>query len=149
MTETGSVLSQPLRDWLTDRHQAVLVTLRRDGSPQTSNISFGFDPEAGTIGISVTDDRAKTRNLRRDPRGVLHVLGDTFWAYGSISVHATPGEVTTEPGDAAGQALLRLYEQISGGPHPDPDEFFQAMVTDRRLVLSLRPVGFAGSNVPG
>ena len=69
----------------------------------------------------MTDDRAKTRNLRRDPRGVLHVLGDSFWGYASIAVRAAPGEVTTEPGDASGQALLRLYEQISGGPHPDPE----------------------------
>jgi hypothetical protein len=56
--------------------------------------------------------------------------------------------VTTEPGDDAGQALLRLYERISGGPHPDPDEFYTAMVQDHRLVLSLTPVGFAGSNLP-
>jgi hypothetical protein len=56
--------------------------------------------------------------------------------------------VTTEPGDAAGQALLDVYQRITGGPHPDPQEFFDAMVEQHRLVLSLAPVGFAGSNVP-
>src|SRR5579864_1029191 len=110
MAETPAVLTPAVRDWLAGRHQAVLVTLRRDGTPQTSNISFGFDADRETFSISVTDDRAKTRNLRRDPRGVLHVLGDSFWGYASIAVRAEPGEVTTQPGDASGQALLRLYE---------------------------------------
>ncbi len=148
MAETPAVLTPAVRDWLAGRHQAVLVTLRRDGTPQTSNISFGFDADRETFSISVTDDRAKTRNLRRDPRGVLHVLGDSFWGYASIAVRATPGEVTTEPGDASGQALLRLYEQISGGPHPDPEEFYGAMVTDHRLVLELQPVSYTGSGLP-
>jgi PPOX class probable F420-dependent enzyme len=148
MTDSTEVLPAALQGWLADKHHAVLVTVRRDGSPQTSNISFAFDPEAGRFGISVTDDRAKTRNLRRDPRGVLHVLGDDFWGFASISVRATPGEVTTEPGDAAGRALLDVYERITGGPHPDPQEFFEAMVEQHRLVLSLEPIGFAGSNVP-
>jgi PPOX class probable F420-dependent enzyme len=149
MAETTPVLPTSLRDWLADRHRAVLVTLRRDGTPQTSNLSFDFDPATETFGISVTEDRAKTRNLRRDPRGVLHVLGDDFWTYASVSIRATLGEVTAEPGDAAGQALLRVYERITGGPHPDPAEFYDAMVQDHRLVLSLTPVGFVGSNLPG
>ncbi len=148
LSDPAAVLPESLVAWLADRHQAVLVTLRRDGSPQTSNIAFAYDAASGTFEVSVTDDRAKTRNLRRDPRGVLHVLGDSFWGYASISVRATPGEVSTEPGDEAGQALLRLYERVSGGPHPDPDEFYAAMVSDHRLVLRLSPLGYSGSNLP-
>jgi PPOX class probable F420-dependent enzyme len=148
MSEPEAVLPPALRDWVGERHQAVLVTLRRDGSPQTSNIMYGYDEESGTFEVSVTDTRAKTRNLRRDPRGVLHVLSDSFWGYASISVRATMSEVSTEPGDATGQALLRLYERVGGTPHPDPEEFFQAMVTDRRLVLRLAPLSYSGSDLP-
>jgi len=147
MEETPAVISPELGAWLAGHHHAVLVTLRRDGSPQTSNISFAYDPEGGRFGISVTDDRAKTRNLRRDPRGVLHVLDDSFWTYASIRVDARPGPVTTTPGDEAGRALLDLYQRISG-PHPDPDEFYAAMVSDHRLVLELVPVSHSGQNVP-
>lgn len=120
---------------LTDRHQGVLVTLRQDGSPQTSNIAFVL--RDGVARISVTDDRAKTRNLRRDPRCVLHVLGSTFWEYGSFPAVATLSPVTAEPGDDVGRELLEVYEAITGSAHPDPLEFFQAMVTEKRLVLSL------------
>ena len=116
-------------------HQAVLVTLRRDGSPQTSNVAFTLAD--GVARISVTDDRAKTRNLRRDPRCVLHVLGDTFWEYASLPAVASLSAVTANPGDEVGRELLEVYEAITGTSHPDPDEFFAAMVAERRLVLRL------------
>jgi PPOX class probable F420-dependent enzyme len=131
--------------WLAARHQAVLVTLRADGSPQTSNLAFAM--RDGLAKVSVTDTRAKTRNLRRDPRAVLHVLGDSFWQYASVRVTAELSPVSTEPGDAVGRELLEVYEAITGGPHPDPDEFFRAMVDDQRLVLTLTPVSAVSQGV--
>lgn len=121
--------------WLTGRHTAVLVTLKADGSPQTSNVVFAYD---GTVArVSVTADRAKTRNLRRDPRAVLHVLGDDFGTYASVSVEASLGEISTVEGDPAGVELLAVYEAVSGAQHPDPQEFYAAMVAERRLVVTL------------
>lgn len=131
--------------WLADRHQAVLVTLRADGSPQTSNIAYAL--LEGVLKVSVTDGRAKTHNLRRDPRAVLHVLGDTFWAYSSVSVTAELSDVTTTAADATGAELLATYEAITGGPHPDPKEFFDAMVAEQRLVLRLTPVSAVSQGV--
>jgi uncharacterized protein len=135
----SSVPRAPVDDslvhWLRDRHQAVLVTLRADGSPQSSNVVVAFD--GSTARVSVTADRAKTRNLRRDPRGLLHVLGDSFGQYAAIAVRAELGPQSTVAGDAAGHDLLRLYETIAGRAHPDRDDFFSAMVAERRLVLTL------------
>jgi PPOX class probable F420-dependent enzyme len=134
-------------EWLAARHQAVLITTRADGSPQSSNVGYGV--EDGLIRVSVTDDRAKTRNLRRDPRGVLHVTGDSFWQYASVQVTAELSPVTTTAGDEVGQELLRLYDAVAPTPHPDPQEFFDAMVSERRLVLRLTPLSAAGFNVEG
>ncbi len=132
--------------WLADRHHAVLATIRSDGSPQTSNISY--DLRDGTAHVSVTSGRAKTHNLRRDSRGVLHVLGDSFWTYASVAVEASVGEVTRTPGDPAGQDLLQVYERITGQPHDDPQEFFAAMVAEERLVLSLRLGSVVAQGLP-
>src|SRR5689334_9459853 len=95
---------------LTDRHQAVLITLRQDGSPQSSNVAFALAD--GVARVSVTADRAKTRNLQRDPRCVLHVLGSTFWEYASFPATATLSPVSAEPGDATGRELLEIYEAV-------------------------------------
>ena len=139
------VLPEPIRRWARSRHQAVLITIRSDGSPQSSNVAFTFDGDV--FRVSVTDDRAKTRNLRRDPRGVLHILGSAFGSYASVSVTAALGPLSRTPGDQAGVELLQAYEQIAGA-HPDRREFFQAMVDERRLLLILRPVAFSGWGLP-
>jgi len=138
-----------LATWLADHHRVVLVTLRRDGSPQSSNVAAAFDPQTATFRISVTADRAKTHNARRDPRVVVHVLGDDFWSYCSVSGEASLSEVTSRPGDETGRELLDTYNAIAPEPHPDPDEFFAAMVDESRLVLRVRATSHAGSRLPG
>jgi PPOX class probable F420-dependent enzyme len=138
-------LQDNIAEWMTQRHHAVLITIRRDGSPQSSNISYDFAD--GVARVSVTADRAKVKNLQRDPRGILHVLGENFWQYASVQVGAELSEVSTAPGDATGVALLDLLERINGKPHPDPQEFFEAMVTDRRQLLTLRPISATSSGI--
>src|SRR4051794_9884361 len=69
---TMAPLTAGSQEWLTQHHQAVLITLRADGSAQSSNVLTAFD--AGVFRVSVTAGRAKTRNLARDPRAIVHVL---------------------------------------------------------------------------
>src|SRR3954451_2220193 len=136
-------LTDAARDWLTGRTRAVLITTRADGAPQSSNVLAAFD--GTSFRVSVTADRAKTRNLARDPRAIVHVVGGDFWSYASVSCEATLGAVTTAPGDDAGRALLDTYQSITGETHANPDEFFAAMVAERRLVLTLMPTHAVGS----
>jgi PPOX class probable F420-dependent enzyme len=133
-----SPLDPALITWLRPRHQAVLATIRRDGTPQTSNVVFTFD--GGEARVSVTASRAKTANMRRNPGVVLHVLGDSFWQYAAVSCTAALGPLSLQASDEAGRDLLELYQQVSGGPHPDPGEFLRAMVAESRLVAVLTPV---------
>lgn len=120
-----------------DRREGVLVTLRRDGRPQLSNIVHYVDA-AGTISVSVTDDRAKTRNLRRDPRASLYVVGDTFWSYVVLDGTADLTPPAAAPGDPVVEELVALYRSLQG-EHPNWDEYREAMVTERRLVVHMRP----------
>ena len=66
---------------IAGQRQGVLVTLRKDGWPQLSNVNYAWYPEEQTIRISTTDDRAKTSNMRRDPRVSFHVTSGDFWSY--------------------------------------------------------------------
>ncbi len=124
------------------RHQGVLATIRRDGRPQLSNIVFSLEDD-GVARISVTDDRAKTRNLRRDPRALLYVPGDSFWHYAVLDGIAELTPVAREPQDPTVNELIELYRAVSG-EHPDWDEFRTAMVNERRLVIRFRPVAAYG-----
>ncbi|MFJ4466208.1 PPOX class F420-dependent oxidoreductase [Streptomyces sp. NPDC089424] len=122
---------------LTEGHGGVLVTLRRDGRPQLSNVVHAYDPDERVIRISVTDDRAKTRNLRRDPRASYHVTTDDHRAYTVADGTADLSPVAADPHDDTVEELVRLYRDI-GGEHPDWDDYRAAMVRDRRLVIRLR-----------
>ena len=129
-------------EWSAGRTPAVLVTIKADGSPQTSDVAYAvIDDE---IVISVTDDRAKTKNMRRDSRVVLHVTAPSEWSYVAFSGEIELSPVTTDPNDATADQLVEYYEAVSGGPHPDWDEYRAAMVAERRLIARLRPTRAVG-----
>lgn len=123
------------RTFVADHHWGVLVTLKAsDGRPQLSNVAYALIDD--DVRVSVTDTRAKTANVRHDPRVSLHVTSDDFWTYVVVEGTARLSTIATEPGDETCQRLLELYEAVSDKPHDDPDEFHAAMVDERRLELS-------------
>lgn len=126
-----------LRKLLATRRFGVLATIKRDGRPQLSTVNHHFDPDTGLIRVSITDGRAKTRNLRRDPRASYHVSSEDGWSYGVAEGVAELSEVARDPHDAAVEELIDLYRAIAG-EHPDWDDYRRAMVADGRLVLRLR-----------
>jgi len=122
---------------LADAHHGVLVTLRSNGRPQLSNVSHTFDPGTRLVRVSVTDTRAKVRNLRRDPRASFYVTSRDFWRWAVADGIAELTPVATDPQDATVEELIEVYRAIAG-EHPDWDDFRRAMVADRRLVFRLR-----------
>lgn len=124
-------------DWASGRKHGVLVTLRRDGRAQTSDIVYAVID--GAITVSLTATRAKTANMRRDPRVVLHVTSPDTWSYVSFDGVANLGPVTTDPADAAADDLVAVYQAVTSSDHPDWDEFRAAMIHEQRQVLRIRP----------
>ncbi|MGX1366156.1 PPOX class probable F420-dependent enzyme [Streptomyces canus] len=122
---------------LSESHGGVLTTLKRDGRPQLSNVTHAYYPDERIIRVSLTDDRAKTRNLRRDPRASYHVTTADRWAYTVAEGTADLTPVAGDPHDDTVEELVRLYRDVQG-EHPDWDDYRAAMVRDRRLVLRLR-----------
>ena len=116
----------------------VLVTVKRDGRPQVSNVGYAYDPESQLIRVSVTADRAKTRNLQADPRATLHVSSPDFWTWVAVEGTAELSPVAADPHDATVEELVGYYRALSG-EHEDWDAYRAAMVADRRLVIRLRP----------
>jgi PPOX class probable F420-dependent enzyme len=117
------------RRFVAENHRGVLATFRRDGRIQQSPVTAGVDDE-GRVIISVTEDRAKTRNARRDPRVSLCVFNDGF--YGTwVQVEGT---ARFADGPDRLDALVDYYRRLSG-EHPDWDEYRAAMLRDRRVLL--------------
>ena len=117
------------REFVRKNHRAVLVTHRADGRLQTSPIVCAVHAD-GRIAISVTEARAKTKNLRRDPRATLCVVNDGFFGEWT-QIHGTT-EIVDMPDALDG--LKALYRAVAG-EHPDWDDYAAAMARDRRVLL--------------
>jgi len=129
-----------LTDALTfarDHKQAVLTTIRSNGRPQLSNIIYEVTDD-GVIRISVTADRAKYKNLVRDPWAALHITREDFYAYAVIEGDVELSAIAAAPDDAAVEELIEVYRAMLG-EHPDWDDYRASMVEDRRVVVRLRP----------
>ena len=124
-------------EFVRARKNGVLTTIRSNGRPQLSNILYALGDD-DVARVSVTDSRAKTVNLRRDPRASLYVLGDSFWQYVVLEGNVDVSPVAADPHDDTVEQLVSLYRAGQGKEHPDWDEFRTAMVTDRRLILAFR-----------
>jgi PPOX class probable F420-dependent enzyme len=134
-TSTG--IDPALAELFAQQSNGVLITLKRNGRPQSSVVTHAFDPATTTLRISVTGDRAKTRNLRRDPRASYQVIRPDYGAYavGEGTAELTPE--AADPHDDTVEALVGYYRDLRG-EHPDWDEYRAAMVADGRVLVTLR-----------
>jgi PPOX class probable F420-dependent enzyme len=126
---------------------AVLATIKRDGRPQLSNVTYHFDPRNLVVEVSITEPRAKTRNLRRDPRATLLVSSDDGWSYAVAEGNAILTPPAASPHDDTVEALIALYRNVAG-EHPDWDDYRRAMVDDRRVLLTM-PISHVYGMPPG
>jgi len=120
----------------------VLVTIRRDGRPQSSDIVYSL--RSGLVRISVTNDRAKTRNLERDNRAILHITAPGDYSYVSFDGTVELSAIAGTPGDDVCQELATLLRDVQGKEHPDWNEFNQAMVDAQRRVVRFTPMSATG-----
>ncbi len=120
---------QTLLEFVRPRHKCLLVTTRADGRPQTSPVTCGVDPE-GRVVVSTYPERAKARNVRRDPRVTVCVLSDDWdGPYVQIDGRA---EVLDMP--SALDGLVEYFRCISG-EHPDWDEYRDAMARQNKSLI--------------
>ena len=124
------------RSLLAEVRLGILATIKSTGVPQLSPVSPYYDRAADVIYVSMTEGRAKTVNLRRDPRAALEVTRADGWAWATAE-----GPVTlTGPGaDPHGPEVETLvdYYRSAAGEHPDWDEYRSVMVSDRRVLMAL------------
>jgi PPOX class probable F420-dependent enzyme len=125
-----------LLEFLRPRHQAVLLTRRRDGSAQLSPVSCGIDG-AGRVVVSTYPQRAKVANARREPEVSLCVLSPD-WNDAWVQVDGR-AEVLDLP--EAVEPLVEYYRSISG-EHPDWDQYGAAMVRQGKSLLRIEITGW-------
>ncbi|GAB2688224.1 PPOX class F420-dependent oxidoreductase [Thalassiella azotivora] len=120
---------EELVEFLRPRHRAILATTRADGRPQLSPVACGVDAE-GRVVVSTYPQRAKARNVRRDERVSVCVMGED-WDGEWVQVDGT-AEVLDLPDSV--EPLVEYFRSISG-EHPDWDEYREAMVRQGKSLI--------------
>jgi PPOX class probable F420-dependent enzyme len=120
-----------LFEFVRPRHNAILSTVRKDGTSQMSPNTMGVDDD-GRLVISTYPHRAKAHNIRRRPEVSVCVLSDDFggeWVqiYGTAEVLDLPDSV--EP-------LVEYFRNIAG-EHSNWDEYREAMVQQGKSLIRI------------
>ncbi|GAA3066060.1 PPOX class F420-dependent oxidoreductase [Pseudonocardia yunnanensis] len=132
---------------LAESRLGVLATIKSDGRPQLSPVTPFYDRDTGVIYVSMTEGRAKTANLRRDPRAALEVTSSDGWAWATADGTATLVGPGTDPHGPEVEALVDYYYRKAAGEHPNWDEYRSVMVGDRRVLMKLKVEKVYGAQI--
>src|SRR3954470_14857769 len=121
MAKTTTRLTDDALAFLSERHLAMLTTLRADNSPHVVAVGFTFDPKTHIARVITTGGSQKAVNADNQGVAVLSQVDGARWL--SLVRKAT---VTTD-GDGGRDAELRYAER-----------YRTPRVTPRRVVIEVR-----------
>jgi PPOX class probable F420-dependent enzyme len=105
-------LPENVQWFLNAPRPAVVGWLRDDGGPATAPVWYRF--AAGVVLLTMDAGGRRARQLRRDPRLSLSVLGDSW--YSQVSLECRVNRFSEDTGFEAVDALSLHYR---GEPYPD------------------------------
>jgi PPOX class probable F420-dependent enzyme len=131
-------IPQSVREVLAKAPLAHLTTLNKDGSPQVTVVWVGIENEEFVIGHLAVHQKVK--NIRRDPRVALSMLGDKTNAMGMREYVVVQGNARVTEGGAVN--LLHSLAPIYLGPNADYPP--PSMRNIPGYVTRVTPVRFVG-----
>ena len=126
MANQTTRLTRDALDFLSERHLAMLITLRADGSPHVVAVGFTFDPKTHIARVITSGGSQKAVNAQRGAVAVLSQVDGARWL--SLEGKAS---VNTDP-EAVHDAELR-YAQRYRTPRANPKRVVIEVKVERVL----------------
>ncbi len=136
------MLTDTQRDFLSHHHNAALTTFRSNGAAQMSIVTCGQFGDG--VAFTTTDDRAKLRNLRRNPNCTILVGTDDWRNFLVLEGQARLVSVDNSSTEEYRDTLRQVYRTAAGQEHPNWPEYDQAMLDDRRYAVLVTPTNVYG-----
>jgi PPOX class probable F420-dependent enzyme len=141
---TDTQLSPQIEQFIHDNPQGVLTSFRGNGMPQLSIVTVY--PRDGGVGVSITETRAKFKNLIRDPRCSLLVSHADWWS--GFLVFEGEAELwhtgNTNP-EALRDARRHVYSATTRRRSADWATYDRITNDDKRVAMVLRPAHIYGT----
>lgn len=132
MAEFIPVETERAKEFITNHHQGVLATRRKNGDLQMSPVTCGLDSQGRAV-ISSRETAYKVNNLRRDPRAALCAFSKNFHGEGWVQVSGK-AEIISLP--EALDTLVYLQRQAYG-EHKSWPEFHERMAREKRVIIRI------------
>ena len=141
---TNRQFAPQIEQFIHDNPQGVLTSFRRNGMPQLSIVTVY--PRDGGVGISITENRMKFKNLLRDPRCSVLISHVDWWS--GFLVFEGRAELT-HSGNADPETLRmarrHIFSATTRRRSKDWDEYDRIANDDKRVAMILRPDHVYGS----
>ena len=118
-----------LDQFLAEKQNATMATIRANGSSQLTPVWFNWDGEQFTI--SITTDRAKYKNLVRDSRMSLCIDDVTGYAY--VTAEGQAEIRATDIWEETGKILTKYRGEEGGGA------YLEQLKKQPRVLIVLKP----------
>ena len=127
-----------VESFLSTNHRGVVMTRQADGAAHSSIVVCGAY-EGNAAFVAVHGRSAKVRNLRRDPACTVLAVTDDWRAFVTVEGEATLYEASNTDAEELRVLLRKVYRACGDKDHPDWEEYDQAMVDQRAVVVLVRP----------
>ena len=141
---TDARLAPQIEQFIHDNPQGVMTSFRKNGMPQLSIVTVY--PRDGGVGISITETRAKFKNLLRDPRCSVLISHADWWS-GFLVFVGRAEMVHSGNADPEKLRMARrlIFSATTRRRSADWDEFDRITEADKRVALIVRPEHVYGS----
>ena len=95
--------------------------------------------QGSAVFVAVHGRSAKVRNLHRDPTCTVLAVTDDWRAFVSVEGQASLYDASNTDAEELRVLLREVYRACGDKEHPDWEEYDQAMVDQRAVVVLVRP----------
>ena len=124
--------------FLKTNHRGVITTNRTDGASHSSVVVCGVYDGSSTF-VSVYPKSQKIKNLRRVPRCTVLSVSEDWSNYVVVEGIATLKDYKNTERDTFKCLLREVYMSCSDTPHPNWQEYDEAMVVQKAVIVSINP----------
>ena len=124
-----------VQKFVAENHRGVLVARKRDGWPQLTLVTPALDAE-GRVIVHSRASAYKVKNVRREPRVSMLVMGEQFSGSRYVQLHGT-AEVVAQP--EAMDLLVYWHRQVRG-EHPNWREYREKMKEEEQIIIRIKIV---------
>jgi len=124
-----SFTKEQTEDFLSERRNATIATINKDGTPQVTPVIYYWD--GSTFYFSVTKETVKYKNLKRDPR--MSVIVDDVLDHHCVIAKGKATVQEENIWDITGKIIHKYYGDEEGDP------YIEQLKKQTRVLIVLKP----------